>query len=166
MPWGGMRRPHLRAYLQRLPAFEDGEAEEQALDAVLRHRAFNRALEFLHRWPDHRRAARLLLERPQRLDGDNEALLQPLAEILEAKGQPLAASQCLRAMVEAILHRGRASDYGRGVHHLEHCLRLAPSIQDWGTTSHHNTWVVNMLWIFAHRQAFFNRLNFDPQLPE
>lgn len=108
--------PHLRAYLQRLPAFEDGEAEEQALDAVLHHRAFNRALEFLHRWPDHRRAARLILERPQRLDGDNETLLQTL----EAKDQPLAASQCLRAMLEAILHGGRAGDYGCGVHDLGH----------------------------------------------
>ena len=106
--------PHLRAYLQRVSAFEDGEAEEQALDAVLHHRAFNRALEFLHRWPDHRRAARLILERPQRLDGDNETLLQPLAQTLEAKDQPLAASQCLRA----ILHGGRAGDYGCGVHDL------------------------------------------------
>ena len=157
--------PHLRAYLQRLPVFEDGEAEEQALDAVLCHRAFNRALEFLHRWPDHRRAARLILERPQRLARTNETLLQPLAEILEAKGLPLAASQCLRAMVENILWRGGTRDQGRALDYLRHCMRLASSIEDWGTTPHHNAWVADLLGRVAHDRDFLNKLNFDPQLP-
>jgi hypothetical protein len=158
--------PHLRAYLQRLPAFEDGEAQEQALEAVLRHRAFNRALEFLHRWPDHRRAIRLILERPSRLDGSHEALLKTLAQLLEDKGQPLAASLCLRAMLEAILREARSGQDARGVRYLQRCLQLAPSIDDWGKASHHNAWVVNLLWLYSHRQAFFNKLTFDPMLPE
>ena len=161
-----LSHPHLRAYLQRLPAFEDEEAREQALDAVLRHRGFNRALEFLHRWPDHRRAARLILERPSRLDGRNEDLLKPLAQLLEDKGQPLAASLCLRAMLEAILHEARSGHYARGVRYLERCLQLAPSIADWGKVDPHNRWVVNLLWCFSLREAFFKKVNFDPQLPE
>ena len=158
--------PHLRAYLQRLPAFEEGDAQEQALEAVLRHRAFNRALEFLHRWPDHRRAIRLIQERPSRLDGSHEALLKPLAQLLEDKGQPLAASLCLRAMLEAILREARSGQDARGVRYLQRCLQLAPSIDDWGKASHHNAWVVNLLWLYSHRQAFFNKLTFDPMLPE
>jgi hypothetical protein len=158
--------PHLRAYLQRLPAFEDGEAQEQALEAVLRHRAFNRALEFLHRWPDHRRAIRLILERPSRLDGSHEALLKPLAQLLEAQGQPLAASLCLRAMLEAILREARSGQDARGVRYLQRCLQLAPSIDDWGKASHHNAWVVNLLRRYSHRQDFFNKMTFDPMLPE
>jgi hypothetical protein len=158
--------PHLRAYLQGLPAFEDGEAQEQALEAVLRHRAFNRALEFLHRWPDHRRAVRLIQERPSRLDGNHEALLKPLAQLLEDQGQPLAASLCLRAMLEAILREARSGQHARGVRYLKRCLQLAPSIDDWGKASDHNAWLENLLWRYSHRQDFFNKLTFDPMLPE
>ena len=158
--------PHLRTYLQRLPVFEAGEAREQALDAVLRHRDFNRALEFLHCWLDHRRAARLILERPSRLDGRNEALLRPLVPILEDKGQLLAASLCLRAMLESILHGARSSHYSDGVGYLERCVQLAPSIHDWGKTDPHNRWVVNLSRRFSHRDAFFKMVKFSVQLPE
>ena len=157
--------PHLRAWLQRLPAFEDEEALQQALDAVMAHRHSWRALLFLHRWPDHRRAAQLILRRPNCLNGNDENALKALAQTLEPH-DPLAASLCLRAMLEAILHRGRSSDYNRGVRYLKECLRLAPMVEPWGRMEDHNTWVVNLLWFFSHRQAFFNKLDFDPQLPE
>ncbi len=39
---------HLRQYLKRLQAFEDGEAQERALDLVLHHPYLGPALEFLH----------------------------------------------------------------------------------------------------------------------
>ena len=84
---------HLRAYLQRLPAFEDAEAEEE----VLEHPLFHAALDFLHRWPDQRRAARLIEAQPEQLNGANEPLLSAVAAGLDTR-HPLAARLCLRAM--------------------------------------------------------------------
>lgn len=152
--------PHLRAHLQRLPAFEDGEAEEEILEAVLGHRNFEAALELLHRWPDQRRAARLILAHPDRLNGDNEPLLTAVAAGLEAR-QPLAASLCLRAMIEEVLDTARSSRYVRAVRHLESCRQLAASISDWGRIPPHNAYVRELLRAYGHRMGFLKRLDFD-----
>ncbi len=152
--------PHLRAYLQRLPAFEDGEAEEEMLEAVLGHRSFQAALEFLHRWPDQRRAAWLILAHPNRLNGADEPLLTAVAAGLEAR-QPLAASLCLRAMIEEVLETARSSRYLRAVRHLESCRRLAASINDWGRIPPHNAYVRELLRAYGHRMGFLKKLDFD-----
>jgi hypothetical protein len=152
--------PHLRAYLQRLPAFEDGEAEEEILEAVLGHRNFQAALEFLHRWPDQRRAARLILAHPDRLNGADEPLLTAVAGGLEAR-QPLAASLCLRAMIEEVLETARSSRYLRAVRHLESCRRLAAGIAEWGRIPPHNAYVRELLRAYGHRMGFLKKLDFD-----
>jgi hypothetical protein len=152
--------PHLRAYLQRLPAFEDGEAEEEILEAVLGHRSFQAALEFLHRWPDQRRAARLILAHPDRLNGANEPLLTAVAAGLEAR-QPLAASLCLRAMIEEVLETAHSSRYLRAVRQLESCRQLAASINGWGRIPPHNSYVRELLRAYGHRMGFLKKLDFD-----
>jgi hypothetical protein len=152
--------PHLRAYLQRLPAFEDGEAEEEILEAVLGHRSFQAALEFLHRWPDQRRAARLILAHPDRLNGADEPLLTAVAAGLEVR-QPLAASLCLRAMIEEVLETAHSSRYLRAVRHLESCRRLAASINDWGRIPPYNAYVRELLRAYGHRMGFLKKLDFD-----
>jgi hypothetical protein len=151
---------HLRAYLQRLPAFEDGEAEEELLEAVLEHRSFQAALEFLHRWPDQRRAARLILAHPDRLNGADEPLLTAVAAGLEER-QPLAASLCLRAMIEEVLETAHASRYGRAVRQLESCRRLAAGIAEWGRIPPHNAYVRELLRAYGHRMGFLRKLDFD-----
>ena len=54
---------HLRAYLRRLPDFEDFEAEQRALDHVAGHANVHAALAFLVEWPAHERAAQLVFSR-------------------------------------------------------------------------------------------------------
>ena len=108
---------HLRDYLKRLPAFEDGEAQERALDLVLQHPYLGPALDFLHQWPDRRRAARLILARPDELVRADEKLLAAVAEALEAE-QPLAATLCLRALIEAIVEQARSNRYRHAVRYL------------------------------------------------
>ena len=152
--------PHLCAYLQRLPAFEDGEAEEEMLEAVLGHRSFQAALEFLHRWPDQRRAARLILADQDRLNGADEPMLTAVAAVLEAR-QPLAASLCLRAMIEEVLEMARSSRYLRAVRHLESCRRLAASINDCDRIPPHNAYVRELLRAYGHRMGFLKKLDFD-----
>jgi hypothetical protein len=151
---------HLRDYIKRLPAFEDGEAQERALDLVLQHPYLGPALEFLHQWPDRRRCASLILARPAELDRADEKLLAAVAEALEAD-QPLAATLCLRALIETILEQARSNRYRHGVRHLASCRRLAGAIAIWGTIPDHNSYINELLYAYGHRVGFMNQL--DPE---
>jgi hypothetical protein len=151
---------HLRDYLKRLPAFEDGEAQERALDLVLQHPYLGPALEFLHQWPDRRRCATLILARPAELDRADEKVLTAVAEALEAE-QPLAATFCLRALIESILENARSNRYRHAVRHLSSCRRLAGAIEGWGVIPDHNTYVKDLLHAYGHRMGFLTKLDFD-----
>jgi hypothetical protein len=151
---------HLRDHLKRLPAFEDGEAQEQALDLVLQHPYLGPALEFLHHWPDRRRAARLILARPDELVRADEKVLGVVAEALEAE-QPLAATLCLRALIEAIVEQARSNRYRHAVRHLASCRRLAGAIEAWGAIPDHNTYVMDLLHAYGRRMGFLTKLDFD-----
>jgi hypothetical protein len=151
---------HLREYLKHLPAFEDGEAQEQALDLVLQHPYLGPALEFLHQWPDRRRCASLILARPAELDRADEKLLVAVAEALEAD-QPLAATLCLRALIESILEQARSNRYRHGVRHLASCRRMAGAIDAWSTIPDHNSYINELLYAYSHRVGFMNQLDPD-----
>jgi hypothetical protein len=151
---------HLRDYLKRLPAFEDGEAQERALDLVLQHPYLGPALEFLHQWHDRRRCASLILARPDELARADEKVLGVVAEALEAD-QPLAATLCLRALIEAILENARSNRYRHAVRHLASCRRLAGAIEAWGTIPDHNTYISELLYAYGNRAGFINQLDPD-----
>jgi len=154
---------HLRDHLKRLPAFEDGEAQERALDLVLEHPYLGSALEFLHHWPDRRRCASLILARPAELDRADEKVLAAVAEALEAE-QPLAATLCLRALIEAIVEQARSNRYRHAVRHLASCRRLAGAIGVWGAIPDHNSYIRELLQAYGHRSDFLNQLDFDTLL--
>jgi hypothetical protein len=151
---------HLRDHLKRLPAFEDGEAQERALDLVLQHPYLGPALEFLHQWHDRRRCASLILARPDELARADEKVLGVVAEALEAD-QPLAATLCLRALIEAILENARSNRYRHAVRHLASCRRLAGAIEAWGTIPDHNTYISELLYAYGNRAGFINQLDPD-----
>ncbi|MEB3317889.1 MAG: hypothetical protein VKO39_07100 [Cyanobacteriota bacterium] len=153
----GLSMPHLREHLKHLPAFEDAEAEERALDLVLQHPSFERAVVFLHQWPDRRRTARLILERPEELDGEAPEVLVPLAEALEA-AEPLAATLCLRALIECGLESARASRHRAAAHQLTACARLAKAITDWRTIPDHPTYLGGLLRAYSFRTTVWRLL--------
>lgn len=93
---------HLRAYLERLPDFEDVEAEDRALAHVLGGKDITHALAFLVAWPALDHAARLVTQRAAELDGDDYEVLSPAADALAGK-HPLAATLVLRAMIDFTL---------------------------------------------------------------
>ena len=62
---------HLRAYLKRLPDFEDLEAEERALNYAQDFGSLLHALSFLVSWPALDRAAALVIRHAANLDGDH-----------------------------------------------------------------------------------------------
>jgi len=87
--------PHLRAYLKRLPDFDDVEGEKRALDNAEGHESVLQALSFLVSWPALDRAASLVIRRAAELDGDHFEFLTPAADAL-AGTHPLAATLVLR----------------------------------------------------------------------
>ena len=101
---------HLRAYLRRLPGFEDMDAEERALDHAQNFGSPLQALSFLASWPALDRAAALVIRRATDLDGDHYEILAPAADALAGK-YPLAATLALRAMIDSTLTHARSSRY-------------------------------------------------------
>ena len=101
--WGCFERSlsstHLRAYLKRLPDFADVEAGEKAPNYAQRSRNLLHALSFLVSWPALDRAANLVLQRSDELDGDRYEILTSAADALASK-YPFAATLVLRAMID------------------------------------------------------------------
>ena len=152
---------HLRDYLKALPAFEDVEAEERAFDLVFAYPNFHLALQFLHQWPDQRRAARLILARHLELDGDSYELLTAVAEALAAQ-QPLAATLCLRAMVNYSLDLTRSSRYKHAARHLATCSVLAAKINDWAGHDNHATYRDRLGLTHRNKYSFWEVLGESP----
>jgi hypothetical protein len=148
---------HLRDYLKRLPAFEDIPAEEKALDLVAEHDDLEEALWFLLHWPEPHRAARLVLAAPKPLNGDLYFLLAPLAELLE-KRQPLAATVCLRAMIDFTLRVKRPKRYPHAARHLETCHRLAAAINDWGELIDHRSYMLQLRRDHGRKYGFWGEV--------
>jgi hypothetical protein len=148
---------HLRDYLKRLPAFEDMPAEEKALDLVADHDDLEEALWFLLHWPEPHRAARLVLAAPKPLNGDRYFLLAPLAELLE-KRQPLAATVCLRAMINFTLKVARSKRYPHAARHLETCHRLAAAINDWGELVDHRSYMLQLRRDHDRKRGFWSEV--------
>jgi hypothetical protein len=150
-----LSRRHLRDYLKRLPAFEDADAEERALDLVAEHDDLQEALWFLLHGPEPRRAARLVLATPKPLNGDCYVLLAPLAELLE-KDHPLAVTRCLRAMIDFSQRVGRSKRYPHAAGHLETCSRLARGIDSWGDLVDHRSDVAQLRGDHGRKYGFWS----------
>ena len=132
-------------------------AEERALDLVAEHDDPEEALLFLLHWPEPHRAARLVLAAPKPLNGDRYFLLAPLAELLE-KRQPLAATVCLRAMINFTLNVARSKRYPHAARHLETCHRLAAAINDWGELVDHRSYMLQLRRDHDRKRGFWSEV--------
>ncbi|MCR0984847.1 DUF6880 family protein [Roseomonas populi] len=130
---------HLRAYLRKLPGFEDVEAEERALDHALTFKDVHRSLEFLVSWPDLRRASELVLGRAPALDGDLYELLSPAADALEGR-YPLAATLLRRAIIGFTLSASRSSRYKHAARHFRSCRDTAVYVENFGSVPDHSAY--------------------------
>lgn len=146
---------HLRAYLKRLPDFEDFDAEQRALAHARVFPDVHRALAFLTEWPALDRAASLVLERAEEIDGDLYELLTPAADALEPK-YPLAAIVLRRAMIDFTLTKARSSRYGHAARHLATCAALAGRSDDWGTLPDHSAYVATLQAAHGRKSGFWN----------
>jgi hypothetical protein len=144
----------LRAYLKKLPDFDDVEAEQRAMRHALDFKSFPAALDFLRGWPDQARAARLVLTRATEIDGNLYYLLDPAARLIEGK-HPLAATLLRRAMIEDTLNGAKSSRYKHAARHLLECLSLASSIQDFGTFETHETFASRLHATHGRKTGFW-----------
>jgi hypothetical protein len=149
---------HLRAYLKRLPDFDDLEAEERALDHAERYKNLLRALEFLVSLPALERAARLAIRRAGELDGNLYEILSPAADALAGK-YPLAATLLLRALIEFALTKARSSRYRHAARHLMECASLAAEIPEFGTFETHDAYVARLKTEHGRKSGFWNLIS-------
>jgi len=142
--------PYLRAYMQGLPAFEDGDAEEQAFALVERHPNPIEALTFLVAWPALPRASTYVLRHwdQDSWHGEDQAPLAAAAERLSGP-YPLAATRLYRQLLVEALWLGGAKRYRQAVSHLGTCRDLAGSIADWQGLGDHGTFVAGLKESFA-----------------
>jgi hypothetical protein len=145
---------HLRAYLKRLPDFEDIEAEERALDLAATHQNALLALSFFITWPALDRAAKLILARTKDMDGDRYEVLTPSAEALAAK-HPLAATVLLRAMIGFALEAARSSRYKHAARHLADCAGLAARIEDFAGLPDHAAYAADLKRAHGRKSGFW-----------
>ncbi|HEX9327958.1 MAG TPA: hypothetical protein VF915_15645, partial [Reyranella sp.] len=144
----------LRAYLGKLPDFDDDEAERRALDHVESDKSLLRALAFLVRWPALDRAARLVKQRTAELDGDHYEILTAAAKALAEK-HPLAATLALRAMIDFALTKGRSGRYRHAARHLQECASLASAIADYGSFETHEAYTARLKARHGRKSGFW-----------
>ena len=147
--------PHLRAYLKKLPDFDDMEAEEKALDRAQRFHNRLAALSFLVSWPALDRAAALAIEQAGDLAGVFHDILSPAADALAGR-HPLAATLVLRAMIDFALSHGESTRYKHADRHLLECSSLSSAIQDFGTFETHEAYEARLRREHDCEASFWN----------
>ncbi|MDO8377991.1 DUF6880 family protein [Phenylobacterium sp.] len=130
----------LRAYLKRLPDFDDVEAEDRAMVFVAGFKSFPAALRFFLAWPALGQAAALILARGDEIDGDDYEGLEAAAQALETR-HPLAATLLYRAMIGRTLQFNRRDRFADAERWMADCAALAPRIADFGDHESHADFV-------------------------
>jgi hypothetical protein len=149
---------HLRAYLKRLPDFDDVEAETRALDHAERYESLLQALAFFISWPALDRAARLVTRRAGELDGDHYEILSPAADALAGK-HPLAATLVLRTMIDFTLSKARSSRYRHAARHFLECASLASSVADFGAFETHGAYAARLKAEHGRKSGFWSLIS-------
>ena len=148
---------HLRAYLRKLPEFEDFEAERNAIAYALAHPDIPRALAFLIDWPALGEAARLVLDRAAMLDGNFYELLTPAADALQ-ESYPLAATVLRRAMIGFTLSKARAKRYRHAARHLAECAAAAARIPSCSPFPDHERYSAALRSAYRRNVAFWDEV--------
>jgi len=150
----GLDGAHLKAYLKKLPDFDDMAAEEKAFAFALQFPDMQAALHFFISWPALDKAAELVLARSSELNGDHYALLTPAADALEQK-HPLAATLLRRALIDFALGEGRSTRYRHAARHLMDCENMAGSIVDYGDAEPHDSYVARLRAKHGKKTSFW-----------
>ncbi|WCM27441.1 hypothetical protein NDN01_00435 [Sphingomonas sp. QA11] len=145
---------HLRAYLKRLPDFDDIDAENRAMAHVSSAPDVHQALGFLVDWSAIERANRLVLDRFAELNGDHYHALGVAADALEQR-YPLAATLLYRAMIDFALIKARYKRYPHAARYLEQCESLARRIENYGSHASHEEYHASLRVAHGRKTGFW-----------
>lgn len=134
----------LRAYMKRLPDFDDEEALDKALDYARDYPDMTKALAFLIEWPSLNHASARLIKDTDKLDGNAYVTLTELGKILD-ENYPLAATFVRRAMVEFALIHAKTKRYKYVARHIRECAASAAHIDDWVGYPDHKSWLTPLM---------------------
>ncbi|MBA8878301.1 DUF6880 family protein [Phyllobacterium myrsinacearum] len=134
---------HLRAFLKRLPDFDDMEAEEKALSYVIAYPDAHQALRFLLTWPDLEKAARFIISREAELNGGDHELLSLAADTLR-DSFPMASTIALRTMIDFTLGWNRAARYRHAARQLTELETISAEIADFGSALSHDAYTAKL----------------------
>jgi hypothetical protein len=112
-------------------------------------------LAFLVSWPTLDRAADLVLQRADELDGNDYEILTHAADALAGK-YPLAATMVLRAMIDFSLKNGRSSRYRHAARHLLDCSSLSSAINDFGGFEPHGAYEARLRREHGKKRSFWS----------
>jgi hypothetical protein len=101
------------------------------------------------------RAASLVLQRPDELDGDHYEVLTPAADAL-AGNHPLAATLVLRAMIDFSLKNNRSGRYRHAARHLLDCSSLASAIDNFGRFEPHDAYRARLRHEHPRKSSFWS----------
>jgi len=139
------------------------DASHPAAEAAARRRAQAQAdpieaARLLLEIDDAAAAESLLVTRHGEIDGRNYARLLPLAEALERRHRPLAATACYRALLLAILARAYAKAYGHGARYLAKLRQLAGDLSDPGPLQPHEAFEAALKAKHGRKVAFWSQV--------
>jgi len=148
---------YLRAYLKRLPDFDDIEAEDAELDLVKTWPDANAALTLLVGWPSLERAAQLVIDRVREMDGNDAERLTYAADRLSSR-YPLAALLLQRQIVEARLASFSEAAHEAAVLPFLEAESLSRHIDGFGRHDPHEVWRKKLANAYARRTIFWKGL--------
>lgn len=148
----------LRAWLKKLPDFEDFEAEQAALNGVLQHEDADLALHFLINWPDLKRAGKLVRESGDRFDPRAYEILRPAAQTI-AHEDPAAATLLYRLLVGGVLGRATSKYYPYAARDFHAAAGLADAIADDATLVSHAEWIAQLRQAHGRKVGFWSLID-------
>jgi len=148
----------LRELLEVIGVEQGEEMIDEAAEAILHSANFSSSDAcFLLKCSRAEEAAKYILDRRARLDGDMWYDLHPLAESMEAAAQPLAATVVYRALLDSVLKRAYTRAYGHGVRQLQRLDHLAEEIVNWGEVLPHREYFAGLREHHGRKSSFWGR---------
>ena len=128
------------------------------MEHALTYPGFLSSLDFLINWPALDKAADLIIQRKDEIDGNHYEYLLQAAEVLSDR-HPLAATLALRAMIEFALTKARSKRYRHAASHLAECADLSRRIDDFGALENHATYVARLRCDHGRKYGFWGHVD-------
>ena len=116
-------------------------------------------IEFLISIKRTEEAEQYILNRADRINGDDYPVLLSLVETFESEQRWLPTSLIYRELLVSILNRVNRNAYRHGVRYLKKLDNLSTFIKDWRDFENHETFKQNILQRHGRKRSFWAKYN-------